>query len=145
MEVYLGLFGASFLAATLVPFSSELLLLGLLVAGHDPWALWLVASLGNIGGAWVNWALGRGLWHYRHRAWFRHQQTRLTQAEHWFRRYGLWSLLFTWLPLIGDALGFVAGLLRVPLALFLPLCGIGKAGRYGRLVWLALAASSPGG
>lgn len=134
VEAYLGLFVAAFLAATVLPLSSELLLLGLLAAGEDPVALWALASLGNTLGGVCNWGLGRYLLHYSGRTWFPVEPRALERAQRWFGRYGLWSLLFTWLPLVGDALTFVAGLMRVPLALFALLCGMGKAARYAVLI-----------
>ena len=70
MTAYLSLFGVSFLAATLIPFYSEVALVGLLAAGYDPFLLWLFASAGNTLGAVVNWVLGRYLLHFEHRRWF---------------------------------------------------------------------------
>ncbi len=136
MSAYLTLFLSAFLAATLLPFYSELLLLGLLAAGYDPLALWLWASAGNTAGACVNWALGRYLLHFQDRRWFPLKPQQLDQAQQAFRRYGLWSLLFTWLPAVGDPLTFAAGVLRVRLGVFLLLCGAGKAARYGVLIGL---------
>ncbi len=137
MDAYLGLFFSAFLAATLLPFYSELLLVGLLASGYDPLGLWLWASLGNTLGGLLNWALGRYLLHFSDRDWFPFKPKTLTRARHWFGRYGLWSLLFTWLPLVGDPLTFIAGVMRVRLPLFAFLCGLGKAARYAVLIGLA--------
>lgn len=138
---YAGLFLAAFLAATLLPMQSEAVLAGLLVAGGQPvLSLLLVASLGNILGAAVNWGLGRWLWQARDSRWFPGNPAQLARAEAWYRRYGRWSLLFSWLPVVGDPLTLVAGLLREPLPLFLLLVSLGKVGRYLLVAELALQA-----
>ena len=129
--ILLGLFGSAFLSATLLPGSSEALLAGLLIAGdQDPAALLLVATAGNLLGSVVNWVLGRYLSHFRNRRWFPVSERRYEQAADWFRRFGLWSLLFAWLPIVGDPLTVIAGALRVRFAWFLVLVGAGKAARY---------------
>ena len=125
------------MAATLLPFSSELLLLGLLAAGFDPWWLWFWASFGNTAGSAVNWLLGRYLLHFQDRRWFPFRADGLHRAQAWFQRFGLWSLLLAWMPLVGDALTFVAGVMRVRFPLFLVLTGIGKAARYAVVLVLA--------
>ncbi|NBN64182.1 DedA family protein [Microvirga tunisiensis] len=131
-----GLFAAALLAATLLPAQSEALLAGLIAAGSQPvWLLVAVASAGNILGAVINWGLGRGLTLYRDRRWFPVSQQGLARAEAWYRRYGRWSLLFSWVPVIGDPLTVIAGSLREPFAVFLLLVALGKIGRY-----LAIAA-----
>ena len=104
---------------------------GLLIAGdQDPAALLLVATAGNLLGSVVNWVLGRYLSHFRNRRWFPVSERRYEQAADWFRRFGLWSLLFAWLPIVGDPLTVIAGALRVRFAWFLVLVGAGKAARY---------------
>ncbi len=130
MTVYGTLFLAAFLAATLLPFYSEVALAGFVVAGHDKFWLWFWASTGNTLGAAVNWALARFCLRYEDRRWFPFRRDRLGRAQQWFQRYGTWSLLLAWAPVGGDALTFVAGLMRVRFALFLLLVGIGKAARY---------------
>jgi len=134
MEVYLGLFFSAFLAATLVPAYSEVLFVALLGAGHDPLALWLWATAGNTLGSAVNWGLGRYLLKFRDRSWFPFRDAGLATAQRWFQKYGVWSLLFAWLPVGGDALTFVAGVMRVRFPLFLVLTAIGKGGRYAILL-----------
>lgn len=116
------------------------MLAGLLLSGeHAVPLLLLVASAGNIGGSLVNWLLGRWAGRFRDRRWFPVKPAALARAERWYGRLGHWSLLLSWLPVVGDPLTFVAGVLRVPLAWFLLLVSIGKAGRY-----LALAAALRG-
>ncbi|MCG7599347.1 DedA family protein [Halomonas sp. McH1-25] len=130
MTGYFGLFTSSFLAATLLPFYSEVLLAGLFRAGYEFWLLLAVATAGNTLGAAVNWALGRYLEHYKDRRWFPFKEKKLGHAQRWFNRFGVWSLLLAWLPVGGDALTFIAGLLRVSFPIFFVLTAIGKGARY---------------
>jgi membrane protein YqaA with SNARE-associated domain len=137
MMSYLLLFGSAFLAATIFPFYSELFLFAMLRDGGNPVALVLVATLGNTLGAVVNWLLGLFLLRFRERRWFYFNQRQIENAQTWFQRYGFWSLLFAWLPIVGDALTLVAGVMRVRLWLFLVLVGGGKALRYISVVFFA--------
>lgn len=135
MTGYLALFMSAFLAATLLPLSSEVVLAGLTAArGGEAVLLWLVATLGNTLGALVNWALGRFCLHWRERRWFPVKPAQLERAGAWFRRYGTWSLLLAWLPLVGDPLTFVGGILRVNVWVFVILVGAGKAARYAVVI-----------
>ncbi len=128
---YLGLFLAALGSASLLPLQSEALLVGLLLAdAHALWALLTVATVGNVLGAVVNWAIGRGLERYAHRRWFPVSAPRLAQAQQFYRRTGRWSLLLSWVPVIGDPLTLVAGILREPLWPFLCLVTLAKGGRY---------------
>ncbi len=128
---YGALFASAFLAATLLPASSELVLLGLLATGRgDPVLLIVVATVGNTAGSVVNWAIGRGVEVLHGRRWFPVSRERYEQASGLFRHYGVWTLLFAWLPVIGDALTVAAGASRVGLWLFVALVGAGKAARY---------------
>lgn len=136
MEAYLSLFGVSFLAATILPAYSEILFAGLLAGGHDPWALWAWATAGNTLGAAVNWGLARWLLHFQDRRWFPFKADSLHRAQRWFQRYGVWSLLMAWAPVGGDALTFVAGMMRVRFDVFLLLTAIGKGTRYAILLFL---------
>lgn len=146
MEGYLGLFTAAFVAATLLPFYSELALVGLLAAGYDAWWLWFWATAGNTLGAAVNWAIGRWLMHYQDRRWFPFTERQLRPARRWYARWGIWSLLMAWLPVGGDALTFIAGLMRAPFWLFFVLTATGKGGRYAVILALyALGAGQYGG
>ncbi len=136
MDAYLGLFFSAFLAATLVPASSEVLFAGMLAAGYDPLTLLAWASAGNTLGAAVNWVLGRYLLHFQDRRWFPFKADSLGAAQRWFNRWGVWSLLLAWLPVGGDALTFIAGMMRVPFWLFFVLTAIGKTARYAILLGL---------
>nr|WP_207063611.1 YqaA family protein [Motiliproteus sp. SC1-56] len=133
---YLLLFGSAFLAATLLPFYSEVLLFALLREGGDPAALVAVATLGNTLGSVVNWWLGRYLLHFQNRRWFYFKPEQIEKAQRSFQRYGFWSLLFAWLPVGGDALTLIAGIMRVRLSLFLLLVGLGKGLRYISVVYV---------
>lgn len=139
---YTALFFAALLAATLIPAQSEAVLVALLLAGNQPaWLLVLVATLGNVLGSTINWALGRGLAGVgEHRLSEKHRRT-LERAETWYRRYGRWSLLLSWVPIIGDPITIVAGILREPAPTFLLLVTLAKAGRYLVLALLTLALS----
>jgi len=99
----------------------------------------LVASVGNVLGSVVNWLLGRGIERFRGRPWFPASPSALARAERWYRRVGKWSLLLAWMPIIGDPLTLIAGVLREPFPVFLLLVTIGKMGRY-----LVLAAATLG-
>jgi membrane protein YqaA with SNARE-associated domain len=128
---YAGLFVASFLAATVLPFQSEVVLFGMLLTHHYSGALLVaVASLGNVLGSCVNWALGRLLAQFEDRPWFPVRRAKIARAERWYHRYGRWSLLLSWVPIIGDPLTIVAGVLREPFPVFLALVAIAKIGRY---------------
>ena len=136
LAAYAGLFAVAFGAASVLPFYSEPLLVGMLVSGrYSDWLLWLVASAGNTAGAVLNWWLARFALHWQDRWWFPVNPQQLERASRWFRRYGEWTLLLAWAPVGGDALTFVAGLLRVRLTVFLVLVGLGKAARYAFVVW----------
>lgn len=138
MTGYAALGLSAFLAATLLPMSSEAVLAGLVAARqHAAWGLFAVALVANTAGSAVNWWLGRFLLHFQDRRWFPVKRTALERAHDRFRRWGSWSLLFAWLPLVGDPLTLAAGVLRVDFRLFLALVGLGKALRYAAVVWLA--------
>ena len=127
---YLGLFLAALLAATLIPAQSEAVLAGLIVAGHPVFWLVLVASLGNVLGSLINWWLGGQLSRFAGRRWFPVSPQALEQAGQRYRHYGSWSLLLSWVPVIGDPLTLMAGVMREPLWRFLLLVGLAKTGRY---------------
>ena len=135
--VYLGLFLTAFVAATLLPAQSEALLVGLLLAGYKPWLLVAVASVGNVAGSTVNWWLGREVARFADRRWFPVKPATLARAQAWYARYGKWSLLLSWMPLIGDPLTLAAGVMREPLRVFLLLVAIAKTARYALLAVIA--------
>lgn len=136
---YSGLFLTAFGAATILPLQSEAALVGLLLTdAYTAASLLLTATAGNVLGAIVNWWLGRGLERFRNRAWFPVSAATLDRATRQYRRFGRWSLLFSWLPIIGDPLTIVAGMLREPLASFVIIVALAKAGRY-LAIWAAIS------
>ncbi|MEO4046530.1 YqaA family protein [Pseudomonas sp. CAU 1711] len=145
LSVYLGLFLSAFGAASLLPLQSEALLVGLLLAGEQPLAALLaVASVGNVLGSVLNAALGRGIERFHGRRWFPVGERQLERAQATYRRYGRWSLLLSWMPLIGDPLTLVAGVMREPWWSFLLLVGLAKTCRYLALAAIALGWAAPG-
>ena len=143
IAVYAGLFTSALLAATLLPASSEAVLVTLLASGGgEPMLLFAVATVGNVLGSVVNWMLGRFCSQFRDRRWFPISKAAFERASVHFRRFGVWSLLFAWLPIVGDPLTLIAGALRVRFLLFLALVAFGKLVRYaavatGALWWAA--------
>ncbi|WP_146584912.1 YqaA family protein [Puniceibacterium confluentis] len=134
------LFAAAFGAATLLPFQSEIVFVALQLRDTVPlWMIVSVASIGNTAGSVVNYAMGRGIERFRDRRWFPVSEPQLRRAQEWYQRWGVWSLLLSWAPL-GDAITVVAGVLRTPLRVFLPLVFIAKTGRYIALAWATRAA-----
>lgn len=140
LAVYFGLFIAALAAATILPMQSEAVLVGLLLTEeYSALLLVAIASIGNVLGSAFNWILGRGVESFRHRRWFPVGQPALDRAQNWYRRYGKWSLLASWLPIVGDPITVVAGVMREPLVTFLMLVTIAKVGRY-----LILAVATAG-
>lgn len=139
LSVYLGLFLSAFGAASLLPLQSEAVLVGLLLGSGQPVAmLVVVASVGNVLGSLLNAALGRGIERFHGQRWFPVSTQRLEQAKQTYRRYGRWSLLLSWVPVIGDPLTLMAGVMREPWWSFLLLVTLAKAGRYLVLATITL-------
>ncbi|WP_421546950.1 YqaA family protein [Pseudomonas sp. QD4] len=140
---YLGLLLAAFGAATLLPLQSEALLVGLLLNPHyAPWLLLLSATLGNVLGSLLNWWLGRRLERFKNRRWFPVSPRHLERARVHYQRYGHWSLLLSWVPIIGDPLTLVAGVMGEPLKRFLLIVTLAKGARYGVLALLTLGITA---
>ncbi|WP_298184316.1 YqaA family protein [uncultured Pseudomonas sp.] len=128
---YVGLFLAAFGAATLLPMQSEAVLVGLLLTDrYAAWTLLAVATTGNVLGSALNWLLGRSIEHYRHKCWFPVSEGKLEKAQLAYHRFGRWSLLLSWVPIIGDPLTVVAGVMREPFWSFLLIVTLAKATRY---------------
>ena len=141
---YLLIFFSAFLAATLLPFYSEVLVVAQYLKTPDTWfQIWAVASMGNTLGAAVNWLLGRYLLHYQERKWFPFKANQIGKAQHWFQKYGVWSLLMAWAPVGGDALTFIAGLMKVRFWTFFTLTFIGKAVRYAVVLYFTSITLPP--
>ena len=129
--IYLSLFFISFLAATILPFSSELTLAGLIsTSNYDNLLLLVFASFGNVLGSVFNWGLGFYARNLTIKKWFPFKETQIERSSKWFSKFGKWSLLFAWAPIVGDPLTFVTGLLRVRFLDFIILVAIGKVSRY---------------
>lgn len=137
MLSYFLLLGSAFLAATIFPFYSEAFLVTLLAQGKSVWLLWLFATIGNTLGAVVNWVLGRYLLHFQDHRYFPFKLSQLQRSQSWFQRYGVWSLLLSWLPLIGDGITFIAGIMKVKFWVFLSLTAVGKGLRYLIVILIA--------
>ena len=136
-----GLFLAAFGAATVFPFQSEFVFVGLQVAGSaSVAALVLSASLGNTLGALVNYVMGRGAERLRGTRWFPVHDAHLARAQRWYARWGVWTLLLSWAP-FGDAFTVIAGIMRTRLWVFLTLVAIAKTGRYVALAWVSARAN----
>ncbi len=138
--VYASLFLTAFIAATLFPLSSEALLATLLYQGYSPFLLWLVATSGNTLGSCVNWYLGRECLRWQDKKWFPFSPAQLARAQQQFQRYGVLSLLFAWLPVVGDPLTFFAGVMRIRFWQFIVLVALGKSLRYALVIALTLGA-----
>ena len=125
------LFLSAFGAATLLPLQSEAVLLGLLANGsYSAGLLIAVASIGNILGSCVNWYLGFKIEHYKHKKWFPVSEQKMLQAQKIYQKYGFWSLLLSWMPIIGDPITLIAGLLKENFLRCLLMVCVAKTGRY---------------
>lgn len=122
---------SAFGAATLLPLQSEAVLLGLLSqTDYAPAVLIAVASMGNILGSCVNWWLGVKAEQYKNKKWFPVSDQKLLKAQKIYQRYGYWSLLLSWTPIIGDPITLIAGLMKENIVRFLLLVSVAKIGRY---------------
>ena len=134
------LFISAFGAATLLPLQSEAVLIGLLAQTDYAAGLLIgVASLGNILGSCVNWWLGIKAEQYKHKKWFPISESKLVKAQHIYQRYGYWSLLGSWLPMVGDPITLISGLMKEHFVRFLLLVSVAKIGRY-LFIYLAFLA-----
>ena len=135
-----GLGIAAFLSATLLPGSSEALLVSLLLLGEEsPASLLAIATFGNVIGSLLNWYMGAFFMSFQHKKWFPISLQQIDKAQVWFSKYGIWSLLFAWAPIIGDPLTLIAGMMRISLIPFILLVTIGKFARYALITGIALA------
>lgn len=136
---YLGLFVAAFGAATLLPLQSEAVLIGMLLSErYMTILLLLIATAGNVLGSVVNWYLGRSIERFRYRRWFPISERSLDKAQTTYHRFGRWALLFSWVPIIGDPITMIAGVMREPLWSFLLVVTVAKALRYLALTSITL-------
>ncbi|WP_022665568.1 YqaA family protein [Desulfospira joergensenii] len=134
-----GMFASAFLAATVLPLSSEVVLGVLLAHGLDPLGVIGAATLGNVLGAAVNYGLGLAGSSFLLKKIFRLSPKEIDPALDRFKKYGAACLIFSWVPFIGDPLTFAAGMLKIRFRLFLVLVFLGKLGRYLVLSWAVLS------
>lgn len=137
---YPALFLLAFLASTLLPLGSEWLLVVLVLKGFDPVALVLTATLGNTLGALTTYAIGLWGGPFLIKRVLRIDIAARVRAERFYARYGRWSLLASWLPVVGDPLCLVGGILRVGVFPFVLLVAAGKLARYAVVAWVALGS-----
>jgi len=130
------LFFSALISSTLFPGGSEALLIYRLHEGGNTYALVMIATVGNVLGSLITYAMGRLGSKMIHKKWLRMDEQKVERAESWFMRYGQVSLLFAWLPIIGDPLCLVAGLLRSSILWFIVLVSVGKLTRYALLAGL---------
>lgn len=135
---YLGLFVSAFLAATILPLSSEIVLGALLMKGLSPTALVIIATTGNVLGSLTNYALGYWASLEVIKKWLKLSENEFVRAEKRFTKYGVFSLCFAWVPIIGDPLTVIAGILRIRLFWFVVLVAVGKLLRYIVVSYLTL-------
>lgn len=135
LTALITLFVASFGAATLLPFQSEVVFVGMQLRGSAPLSLLLFwASVGNVLGSCLNYAIGRFAAEYEDRRWFPVPKHTMERAERWYAKWGYWTLLFSWAP-FGDGVTVIAGVLRTRFLLFLALVTVAKTGRYLVVAW----------
>ncbi len=135
---FVSLFLLSFCASTLLPLGSEWLLVALLLEGANPLNTVLVATLGNSLGAATSYLIGRGGSAWLIEKLLRIDPPRQQRAADWFNRYGSWSLLLSWLPVVGDPLCLVSGMLKTAPLRFALLVTTGKGLRYLTVALLTL-------
>lgn len=132
----IGMFVSAFLAATILPLGSEAVMIALYKSDYSPAALWLVATIANVAGSLVNYIIGRTAGRPGLKALLKVSDTAFARAEQRYRRFGTVSLCFAWVPVIGDPLTMLAGVIKVPIAIFLGLVTVGKGLRYWALLSL---------
>ena len=136
----IGLFLSALVAATVFPMQSEAVLAVLLLGGEKSvMALVIVATVGNVLGSVINWVLGMYLLRFKDHRWFPSTDVQLKRAQDWYGRYGRWSLLGSWLPVVGDPLTVVAGVMCEPLFSFVVLVTLAKGARYLVLAGIVLS------
>lgn len=132
---YWGMFISAFLAGSVLPFSSEAVMLGLLAAGVDPVPLLIYGSIGNVMGGMVNYGLGRlGKLEWL-KKYFHLKQSSLDRAYKFMGGHGAWMGFFAFLPILGSAITVVLGLTRANLPLSVFSITLGKVIRYALLIW----------
>lgn len=137
--LYLTLFFSAFISATLLPSSSEVVMVAMMTQGKvNLLLLWLAATLGNVLGSCVNYWLGTQVLRFKDKSWFPVSEQGLEKAQKQFNKYGVYSLLFAWLPIVGDPLTVIGGIFKVRFSTFLLLVTLGKGTRYLAVIALTL-------
>ncbi|WP_350594707.1 MULTISPECIES: YqaA family protein [unclassified Pseudoalteromonas] len=137
--LYLTLFFSAFISATLLPSSSEVVMVAMMTQGKvNLLLLWLAATLGNVLGSCVNYWLGTQVLRFKDKSWFPVSEQGLEKAQKQFNKYGVYSLLFAWLPIVGDPLTVIGGIFKVCFSTFLLLVTLGKGARYLAVIALTL-------
>jgi membrane protein YqaA with SNARE-associated domain len=134
----LALFLLSFLAATIIPLGSEWLLIALILNGFDARSVVAVATLGNYLGACTTYAIGFYGSEFLIKKILRVDDDSLTRAMSLYKKYGSWSLLFSWIPILGDPLCLAGGVLRLGFPVFSVLVFLGKFARYAAIAYLTV-------
>ena len=136
--IYFSLFVVAFMVATIIPFGSEVYFITLLSLGeYNNLFLLIVVSVGNIFGSLFNWLCGFYVNYFIKKSWFPINNKIINSGNKIFTKYGKWSLLFSWVPFIGDPIRLAAGSVRCPLIPFMILVSIGKFARY-LLIYLSI-------
>ena len=135
---YFQLLIISFLAATILPFSSEVVMTTMYLSNSfETYLLLIFGSIGNILGSITNWYLGKKITIFQDRKWFPVSPNQLSRSQIYFQKYGIWSLLLAWVPIIGDPLTLLSGVLKVRFGIFFLLVSISKISRYVFILYLA--------
>ena len=108
----------------------------LLTEIFNKYLLLVIASFGNIFGSSINWYLGKKILIFKDKKWFPASEKQIAKSEIYFKKYGIWSLLLSWVPIIGDPLTVIAGILRVKFLTFLVLVSVSKVSRYMFLIFI---------
>ncbi len=138
--VYITLFTVALLSATLLPLGSEGLLLYDISQNYSPMLLWIFATAGNTLGSIVNYWLGlKGEIYLEKKGYL--SAKKMERANIFFDKYGGWTLLLSWVPIIGDPLTFIAGVLRYNFKWFTLIVAVAKGTRYAVIIFLASSLS----
>ena len=138
--VYLTLFTVAFLSATLLPMGSEALLLYDISQNYPLLLLWGFATVGNTLGSTVNYWLGlKGETYLEAKGYL--SVHKMEKARAFFDSYGGVTLLLSWMPIVGDPLTFIAGVLRYNFKRFLLIVTVAKGTRYAVVIFLASSLS----
>ncbi len=140
--VYITLFFTALVAATILPSTSEALLATLITQEYHLGLLFVSATAGNTLGACINWWLGLKMMSYQDKKWFPVGDKEIKKAQKLYDKFGIYSLFFAWVPIVGDPLTVVAGAFKIRFWVFLPIVFLGKAARYAVVMLATLGVIS---